>query len=70
MEKKESFEEKMENLEKIVKELEDGKLDLEASVKKFEEGMKISKQCNEILEKSEKKITVLLENNEQENFDG
>ena len=31
------------------------------SVKKFEEGMKIAKQCNNILEDAEKKITILLE---------
>ena len=61
MEKK-NFEENMQALEGIVKELEEGKLDLEKSVEKFEEGMKISKTCNDMLEEAEKKITVLLEN--------
>ncbi len=59
---KKSFEDNMEELENIVKELEEGKLDLEKSVEKFEEGMKISKECNEMLENAEKKITILLEN--------
>lgn len=66
------FEEKMSNLEKIVKELEEGKLNLNDSVSKFEEGIKLSRECNEILENSEKKITILLEKNgemEEENFD-
>ena len=61
--KENSFENNMEELEKIVKELEDGKLNLDESVKKFEEGMKLSKECNEMLEKAEKKISIILDNN-------
>ena len=60
--KKENFEESMKKLEEIVVELENGNLNLDESVSKFEEGMKISKQCNKILEESEKKITILLNN--------
>ena len=56
-----NFEQSMQDLEKIVTELEKGDLNLDESVKKFEEGMKISKQCNNMLEKAEKKITILLE---------
>ena len=55
-----SFEEKMVDLEKIVTELEKGDLNLDDSVSKFEEGIKISKECNKILEEAEKKITILL----------
>ena len=55
-----SFEEQMENLEKIVGELEKGELNLDDSVAKFEEGIKISKECNKILEQAEKKITILV----------
>jgi len=58
-----SFEELMENLENIVQELEKGDLNLDDSVTKFEEGMKISKECSKILESSEKRISILLENN-------
>ena len=58
-----SFENKMQDLEKIVKDLEKGDLSLEESVKIFEKGMKISKECNEILEEAEKRITILLNNN-------
>lgn len=58
---KENFEESMKKLETIVTELENGNLNLDESVKKFEEGMKIAKQCNNILEDAEKKITILLE---------
>ena len=55
-----SFEDKMKRLEEIAVELEKGDLDLDTSVTKFEEGMKISKECNEMLEKAEKKITMLI----------
>ena len=56
-----NFEANMENLEKIVAELEKGDLNLDDSIKKFEEGMKISRDCTKILEDAEKKITILLE---------
>ncbi len=67
-----NFEESMKKLEDIVIELENGNLNLDESVNKFEEGMKIAKQCNKILEEAEKKITILLENDgelEEENFE-
>ena len=67
-----SFEKNMSNLENIVTELEKGDLNLDESISKFEEGIKISKQCNKILEEAEKKITILLEKNgdfEEKPFD-
>lgn len=67
-----NFEENVEQLEKVVQELENGNLNLEDSIKKFEEGMAISKKCNEILEAAEKKITVLIKKDdgvEEENFE-
>lgn len=54
------FEKSMEKLEKIVQDLEKGDLNLEDSIKKFEQGMELSKKCNEILQDAEKRITVLL----------
>ena len=67
-----NFEDTMKKLEEIANELEKGDLDLDTSVTKFEEGMKISKECSEMLEKAEKKITMLIkgENGElaEENF--
>ncbi len=68
-----NFEQSMQDLEKIVTELEKGDLNLDESVKKFEEGMKIAKQCNNMLEEAEKKITILLEKDgeiEEKNFVG
>ena len=60
MEEKVNFEENMKKLEEIAVELEKGNLDLDSSVAKFEEGMKISKECSEMLENAEKKITMLI----------
>ena len=59
---KANFEDNMENLEKIVTELEKGDLNLDESISKFEEGIKISKECNKTLEEAEKKITILINN--------
>lgn len=68
---KSNFEDNMENLEKIVTELEKGDLNLDESIAKFEDGIRISKECNKILEEAEKKITILLEKDgeiKEENF--
>ena len=67
----ENFEELMEKLEEITGKLEADKLTLDESVKLFEEGMQISKKCNEKLEDAEKRITILLKTNDEvkeENF--
>ena len=47
-------------VKKLDEELEKGELSLEDSVSKFEEGIKISKECNKTLEEAEKKITILV----------
>ncbi len=70
-EEKLNFEETIKQLEEIAKELEKGDLDLDSSVNKFEEGMKLSKKCNDFLENAEKRITVLLKDGndiKEENF--
>lgn len=66
-----NFEEAMKRLEEIAQELEKGDLDLDQSVKKFEEGMALSKKCNEILQEAEKRITILIQEDgeiKEENF--
>lgn len=57
-----NFEESMKQLEEIATQLEKGELNLDQSVEKFEAGMKLSKECNKMLEEAEKKITILLKN--------
>lgn len=60
MNKTMNFEKAMKKLEEIVQELEAGELSLEESIKKFEEGVKLSKYCSSKLDETEKKITLLL----------
>ena len=61
MEKNEkSFEENLENLEKIVKDLENGDVPLNLAIDKFNEGMKLASLCNDILEKANETVTKVL----------
>ena len=53
------FEKALERLEKIVEELESGDLPLEEALKRYEEGVKLSRTCSEKLSQVEKKIQVL-----------
>jgi len=57
---KKTFEMAMKQLEQIVQDLETGDMPLEKAIKKFEEGIQISKYCSEKLDASEKKITLLM----------
>lgn len=66
MSKEINFEETMQELEKIVQELEKGDMNLDDSINKFEEGMKLSKSASDYLEKAEKKITVLINAKDEE----
>lgn len=60
MSKKEpTFEESLKRLEAIAREIEEGKIGLEESIAKYEEGMKLVKQCREILTDAEQKIRKL-----------
>ena len=61
-----SFEEAMDNLEEIVSKLEKGELTLDESVENFKKGMELSTYCNELLDKAEKSITVLVKDKDGE----
>jgi exodeoxyribonuclease VII small subunit len=60
---KKTFEQSLKQLEEIVRELESGELPLEMALKKFEEGVELSKFCSQRLEETERRITMLLQNN-------
>ena len=64
MVKKKTFETALKELEEIVKELESGELCLEDAVKKYESGMQQSKFCLGLLDKTEKKISLISKNND------
>jgi exodeoxyribonuclease VII small subunit len=59
-EKKQTFETSLQELEKIVRKLEDGDLSLEESLKLFEDGVRLSRECQERLNQAERRIEVLL----------
>jgi exodeoxyribonuclease VII small subunit len=55
-----SFENSMRELEEIVQKLEQGDVPLEEAIEMFQEGMKLSKDCHERLQKVEKQMTEVL----------
>ncbi|MDX9746481.1 MAG: exodeoxyribonuclease VII small subunit [Syntrophales bacterium] len=61
---KDTFENNMTRLEEIVKKLESGELSLEDSLKAFEEGIKLSRLCTKKLNESERKVEILLKQEE------
>ena len=63
---KKTFEMAMKQLEQIVQELETGDIPLEKAIKKFEEGIKISRSLSEKLERAEKQIRKLVEQSDGE----
>jgi exodeoxyribonuclease VII small subunit len=57
------FEDCLQQLEKIVEQLERGDLPLEDALKLFEEGMRLSSFCRKELESAEGKVEILLKQN-------
>jgi exodeoxyribonuclease VII small subunit len=62
--KSKSFETQLGALERIVRELERGDLQLEESLKLFEDGVRLSRECQERLNQAERRIEVLLRDSE------
>ena len=58
--KNQTFETSLKELEKIVRRLENGDLALEESLKLFEDGVKLSRECQERLNQAERRIEILL----------
>ncbi len=59
-----TFEASLEALEQIVRELEQGDLPLEKSLDLFEQGIRLSRECQERLSQAERRIEVLLRDNQ------
>lgn len=62
--KPKSFESSLEALEQIVRQLEQGELPLEKSLELFEQGIRLSKECQERLGQAERRIEILLRDNQ------
>ena len=60
------FEEALKKLEKIVEELENGGLSLDEALKKYQEGIELSRMCAQRLEAAKKKIDTLVKNKKGE----
>ena len=59
------FEEALDQLENLVEAMEGGDLSLEDSLKAFEQGIKLSRECQTALSTAEQKVQLLLEENGQ-----
>ena len=65
-----NFEEALEELERLVSSMEEGELSLEDSMMAFEQGIKLTRECQTALQKAEQKVQILLnESGETQAFD-
>lgn len=62
MKKSENFEDSIKRLDDIVKKMEKGDAPLGDMLKMFEEGIELTRHCQDILDNAEKKVSVLLKN--------
>jgi exodeoxyribonuclease VII small subunit len=61
-----NLEKSLEQLESLIEELESGDLPLEAAMKKFEEGIKLTRSCQTALKDSEQRVEILLKDSGSE----
>lgn len=57
-----SFEQSLQTLEQLVKQMDSGELSLEASLENFEKGIGLIRQCQQQLQQAEQKVQQLIEN--------
>lgn len=63
-----SFEKALLELESLVKELENGEIELSEAVKKYNEGMNLSKYCHDLLKDAESVIVKMMKDNKLTDF--
>jgi exodeoxyribonuclease VII small subunit len=59
----------MEELEKLVEQMERGDISLEESLKSFERGIRLPRTCQQALQDAEQKVQILLEKNGQQTLE-
>lgn len=64
-----SFEQALEELESLVKELENGDIELNVAVKKYNDGMKLSKHCHDLLKSAESVIVKMMKDDKLVDFE-
>lgn len=62
MSNKKTFEDNLKELEEVATKLEAENLGLDEAIEEFEKGMKLSKECTKKLDEAEKRINILVEN--------
>ncbi len=68
MKKEEKFEDKLNELEKMVEELEKGDVDLDDAIDKYTKAMKLAKECSLKLKSAEENVNKILTENGEEDF--
>ncbi len=68
MEENKTFEQSLKQLDEIVEKLQNGDVELETAYSLFEQGMKISKECEEKLTNIEAKLAKILQDNQLEDL--
>ena len=68
MAKEKTFEEQIGELEEIVKKLENGDVSLDESLSLFEQGIKLTKGCQKMLNTAERQVKVLMSDGTEEDF--
>ena len=63
------FEASRARLDALVAQMENGDLTLEASLKTFEEGINLTRECQQTLKQAEQKVTLLMEKNSEQPFE-
>mgnify|MGYP006168039945 CR=1 FL=1 len=63
------FEASLARLDALVAQMENGDLTLEASLKTFEEGINLTRECQQALKQAEQKVTLLMEKNSEQPFE-
>ncbi|MBQ9097469.1 MAG: exodeoxyribonuclease VII small subunit [Clostridia bacterium] len=66
MAEKKTFEELLQELGDTVRKLDNGQTPLDEAMELFEKGVKLTKECNKILDTAEKKVSLLLKTSEGE----
>ena len=63
-----TFEQALSELESLVKDLESGDIELNVAVKKYNEGMKLSKHCHDLLKDAEGVIVKMMKEDKEVDF--
>ncbi len=63
-----TFEQALQELEELVRELENGEIELNDAVKKYNDGMKLSKHCHDLLKDAENVIVKMMKDDELVDF--